>query len=195
MAKDLTHQHIQRIFSVLHRGSDGIVVDDNIVRSWKRCLEGHVIEPTERHQTLIIEQQRLREHHERVESLLQIAGTEIDNLYQQISRSGYAILLTDRDGIILHSVSDPVLHNEFMRAGLWRGAVWSEDQEGTNAIGTCLIEGLPLTVHLDEHYRVNNNLTCSAAPVFDPYGDLLAALDVSSVNCQDSRRSQTHAWH
>jgi len=193
MAKDLTNQHIKRILSVLEEGRNGITIDDNIVRSWKRCLESHTIEPAARHQTLVIEQQRLAEHHERIENLLQIAGAEIDHLYQQISHSGYAILLTDRDGIILHSVSDPVLRNEFMHAGLWRGAVWSEDQEGTNAIGTCLIEQLPLTVHLDEHYRVNNiKLTCSAAPVFDPYGDLLAALDVSSVNCRDSRRSQTH---
>jgi transcriptional regulator of acetoin/glycerol metabolism len=193
MAEDLTHRHIQRVLSVIQQGRNEIFLEDSILRSWKRCLEGYTIEPAERHQTRVIEHPRLVEHYQRMESLLQIAGTEIGNLYRQISHSGYVILLTDRDGVILHSLSDPVLRDDFMRAGLWRGAIWSEDQEGTNAIGTCLIERLPLTVHLDEHYRVNNiKLTCSAAPIFDPYGDLLAILDVSSVNSRDSKRSQAH---
>lgn len=193
MAEDLTHRHIHRVLSVIQQGRRELVLEDSILRSWKRCLEGYTIKPAEQHQTLVIEHPRLVEHYQRMDSLLQIAGTEIEGLYRQISHSGYIIVLTDGEGIILNSVCDPVLRDDFMRAGLWRGAVWSEDYEGTNAIGTCLIEKLPLTVHLDEHYRVNNiKLTCSAAPIFDPYGELLAILDVSSVNSKDSKRSQSH---
>ena len=35
-------------------------------------------------------------------------------------------------------------------------------------------------------------MTCSASPIFDPYGQLLAVLDVSSTNSRDSKQSQFH---
>ncbi|MDU6731849.1 MAG: helix-turn-helix domain-containing protein, partial [Bradyrhizobium sp.] len=65
--------------------------------------------------------------------------------------------------------------------GLWTGAVWSERHEGTNAIGTCLVEKRPLTIDRDQHYLARNTrLFCTTAPIFDEHGQLKAALDVSS---------------
>jgi transcriptional regulator of acetoin/glycerol metabolism len=76
---------------------------------------------------------------------------------------------------------------------LWLGADWSEAREGTNGIGTCLVERQSVTIHRDEHFRGRHTgLTCSASPVFDPHGDLLAVLDVSSARHDVSRQSQFH---
>lgn len=59
--------------------------------------------------------------------------------------------------------------------------VWSEESEGTNGIGTCLVEGRALTIHQDQHFLSRNTLlSCTTAPIFDHEGKVAAALDVSS---------------
>jgi transcriptional regulator of acetoin/glycerol metabolism len=117
----------------------------------------------------------------------------MENLYQQIAGSGFVILLTDTKGTILSSISDPALENDFRRAGLWLGSIWGEDHEGTNGIGTCLSENRALNIHRDEHFRSRNtSLSCSAAPIFDPQGALIAVLDVSSADSADTKASQLH---
>ena len=74
-----------------------------------------------------------------------IASAEIDWLYEYIAESGYALVLTDASGIVLYEQTDPTLQGTFRAAGLRVGADWSERQEGTNGIGTCIAENLPVT--------------------------------------------------
>jgi len=125
--------------------------------------------------------------------VLQIAGNEMSSLHQQLSGAGHAVLLTDARGVILNCVTAPSERKIFERAGLWLGSDWSEACEGTNGIGTCLVERQALTIHQDEHFRGRHTgLTCSASPVFDPHGELLAVLDVSSARPDVSRQSQFH---
>ena len=73
------------------------------------------------------------------------------------------------------------------------GALWDERHEGTNGIGTCLAEAGPVTVHREEHFRgYNVSLSCSAAPILDPHGGIMAVLDASTANSSDSRLIQRH---
>ena len=74
-------------------------------------------------------------------------------LYQRIAGSGYSVILTDNEGVILNSITDPTLTKEFSQAGLRAGAIWTEQQEGTNGIGTCVFEKRPVMVYRDEHFR------------------------------------------
>jgi transcriptional regulator of acetoin/glycerol metabolism len=128
-----------------------------------------------------------------LQQVLHIAGNEMTSLHQQLSGAGHAVLLTDARGVILNCVTAPAERQIFERAGLWLGADWSEACEGTNGIGTCLVERQSLTIHQDEHFRGRHTgLTCSASPVFDPHGELLAVLDVSSARRDVSRQSQFH---
>lgn len=194
MSKDFAARHAAHVSAVVREGTDGPSVETRIALSWTRCMENYRIDPGQTHHTLIIERRHLLEHQERLEKLLEIACFEINNLYQHISRSGFAFLLADNEGVIIKSIIDPSLIDTFTAAGLWMGALWSERHEGTNAIGTCLIEGQPVIVHRDEHFRIRNTgLTCSASPIFDPHSNLIAVLDASSVNSQDSKKSQFHA--
>src|SRR5262249_55229002 len=60
---------------------------------------------------------------------------------------------------------------------------WSEHIEGTNGIGTCIIERRPISVHRDQHFRSRHaGLSCAGAPVFDATGRLAAVLDCSSIS-------------
>lgn len=95
---------------------------------------------------------------------------------------------------MIDSLCHPDERREFQRAGLWLGSVWSEAVEGTNGVGTCLVERQPLTIRRDEHFRGRHTgLSCSAIPLFDPQGGLQAVLNVSSTREELSGQSQFHA--
>ncbi|WP_080663767.1 GAF domain-containing protein [Bradyrhizobium elkanii] len=70
------------------------------------------------------------------------------------------------------------------------GGVWSEEVEGTNGIGTCIVDERPVTVHRSQHFRSRHiNLSCSGAPVFGVDGRLIAVLDVSAIDPELSERA------
>jgi sigma-54 dependent transcriptional regulator, acetoin dehydrogenase operon transcriptional activator AcoR len=125
--------------------------------------------------------------------LLPVARAEMESLYEQIAGSGFAVILADTQGAVLSTITDPSLQREFRHAGLSLGALWDERHEGTNGIGTCLAESGPVTVHREEHFRgYNLTLSCSAAPIIDPHGGIVAVLDASTANSSDSRLIQRH---
>ncbi|WP_085665403.1 sigma-54-dependent Fis family transcriptional regulator [Pseudomonas sp. B5(2017)] len=186
-------RHAQQVHTVAHGGAGEGGSDPSIARSWLRCLEDYHLDPSVIEAPVVLEHGRLLESRERLRQVLQIADHEMNSLHQQLSGAGHAVLLTDARGVILNCVSAPTERRSFERAGLWLGADWSEAREGTNGIGTCLVERQALTIHQNEHFRGRHTgLTCSASPVFDPHGELLAVLDVSSARPDVSRQSQFH---
>ena len=195
MHNDHFSRHAQQVLTVT-RGqelSQGPGSDPSIARSWLRCVEDYHLDPSLTIAPTVLEHGRLLESRERLRQVLHIAGSEMNSLHQQLSGAGHAVLLTDARGVILNCVTAPSERKIFERAGLWLGADWSEACEGTNGIGTCLVERQSLTIHRDEHFRGRHTgLTCSASPVFDPHGELLAVLDVSSAREAVSRQSQFH---
>jgi transcriptional regulator of acetoin/glycerol metabolism len=191
MLEDLANRHVKRVLAAAEAGGGPSEID--IVRSWLRCLESYGIDPAQAHQTPVLEKPHLAERRDRLDPILETAHAEMSNLYRHIAGSGFAIILTDSEGVIIDWIGDPNRADRFTGAGLWPGAIWNEENEGTNGIGTCLVEKRPLTVHCDEHFRARHiGLTCSAAPIFDPYGNLLAVLDNSAVSSEDTRQSQFH---
>ena len=190
---DETAAHAKHILSVLQGTGNPSLFEASIVRSWNRCVNNYGIDAVHSHQPRVLEQFRLREHRERLDDFLEIAQIEVNHLYQQIAGSGFAVILTDSDGVIVNWICDANLSRPFEQVGLWPGAIWNEENEGTNAIGTALIEQRALTIHRNEHFRSRHiHLTCSAAPIFDPQGRLLAVLDISATSSQDSKQSQFH---
>ena len=113
----------------------------------------------------------------------------MEALHAQIVDTQSMVLLTDRHGVILHSLGDSDFVEKARRVALRPGVSWAERHRGTNAIGTALADGRPTTIHADEHFlHANRILTCSCAPIADPYGRTLGALDVSG----DSRGDGKH---
>jgi transcriptional regulator of acetoin/glycerol metabolism len=161
--------------------------------SWRRCLNDFNLDPAVDYQPTVVDQTRIKDLQAEHDELVQIARAEMDSLYEQISGSGYALLLADTSGVILCEKIDPTLKRMFIQAGLIVGAVWSEKREGTNGIGTCAAESRPITIHQSDHFRSRHiGLSCSAAPIHDPYGRVIAVLDASSVSAGGSRESQMH---
>jgi transcriptional regulator of acetoin/glycerol metabolism len=151
------------------------------------------IEPSAPRQIAILNPLSLKELQQRMGELLPVARAEMESLYEQIAGSGFAVILSETQGAVLSTITDPSLQREFRQAGLSLGALWDERHEGTNGIGTCLAEGGPVTVHREEHFRgYNLSLSCSAAPILDPHGVMMGVLDASTVKSSDSRLIQRH---
>jgi transcriptional regulator of acetoin/glycerol metabolism len=189
------NRHTQQVMTLAQGKTqfDGPAADPSIARSWLRCLQDYHLDPGQTMAPTVLEHARVLERREQLQQVLEIASGEMSSLYQQLAGDGHAVLLTDARGVILNSVTANSERKTFERAGLWLGADWSEACEGTNGIGTCLVERQALTIHQDEHFRGRHTgLTCSASPVFDCQGDLLAVLDVSSARQDVSRQSQFH---
>ncbi|MDH2246805.1 sigma-54-dependent Fis family transcriptional regulator [Pseudomonas sp. GD03855] len=187
------HAHQVLSFGDGTSASQGPAADPAIARSWRRCLEQHQLDPTSPRAPCVIESPRLNEHRERLDRVIAVAHWQMNSLHQQLGSSGHAVLLTDASGVVIDSVADQAERAEFQRAGLWLGAVWNEATEGTNGVGLCLLERQALTIRRDEHFRGRHAaLTCSASPVFDAEGGLLAVLNVSSAREDLSRQRRFH---
>jgi transcriptional regulator of acetoin/glycerol metabolism len=161
-------------------GNKALSIDDRILRSWKRCYTDHNLNPERQPEPVIVERSVLKERQEKNCKLSEIAQVEMTNLYQQVAGSGHSILLTDSDGVVINYVGDPIFTSTAAKTSLQTGAVWTEEAQGTNGMGTCLVEKSALIIHQGEHYLAKNTrLTCSAAPIFDPTGEVVAVLDAS----------------
>jgi len=191
---NLATSHASRILHVVENGLQPAGIEPHVTRSWYRCLREYGIEPSApRQKNTVLNSQFLKELQQRMGELLPVARAEMESLYEQIAGSGFAVILSDTQGVVLTTITDPTLQREFRHAGLSLGALWDERHEGTNGIGTCLAEGCPVTVHREEHFRgYNLSLSCSGAPILDPQGMLIAVLDASTANSSDSRLIQRH---
>ena len=117
------------------------------------------------------------------------AAPVMEMLYEQIVNTQSMVVLTDACGTILHSIGDDDFLAKASKVALQPGVNWSESSKGTNGMGTALMNEAPTLVHGDEHFmHANHFLTCSAAPIFDPRGNILGVLDVTG----DQRRYHQH---
>lgn len=158
---------------------DQRAIAEAIARSWRRCMVKGVDEqaPAE---DQIITAQALTQRLEKNRLLLTHAEPEMITLSEQIAHTRSLVILTDSEGVILRTRGEGVEENQ-IRASLLPGASWSEEHRGTNAIGTALVERLPISVQGAEHFMAyHHSLSCSAVPIFAANNHLVATLDVSN---------------
>jgi transcriptional regulator of acetoin/glycerol metabolism len=107
---------------------------------------------------------------------------------------GYAVVVADSNGTIVERRYADAGADRRTERGTHPGAFWAERLEGTNGIGTCLIAERPLNVHREQHFRRRHaDLSGSAAPIYDPFGRLSAALGVVSYETEISDRAHALA--
>ena len=153
----------------------------SLAASWRRSSTLHRLDPADRKPPRRLSEGELRVARERVDLLVHAAQGSLDRLFQAVGGVSCCILLADREGVPVDRRGAASDDPTFEGWGLWTGAVWSEAAEGTNGIGTCIVEQRPLSIHRDQHFFTRNtDLSCTTAPIFDHEGRLAAALDVSS---------------
>ena len=125
-----------------------------------------------------------------LEQTLAAAQEEINAVHAMVRPLGYATLLADPGGVIIECHCRAEDAGLFADCGAQAGAVWTEQAEGTNGIGTCIVEQRPLSVHRQQHFnRRYAGLSCSGAPIFDADGKLKAVLTLASHAGEISERS------
>ncbi len=117
---------------------------------------------------------------ERNRRLFAHAAPVMELLFDQIVKTQSMVVLTDAQGTILHSIGDEDFLEKAGKVALAPGVNWAECTKGTNGMGTALVDETAVLVHADEHFmHANHFLTCQAAPILDPRGNILGVLDVS----------------
>jgi transcriptional regulator of acetoin/glycerol metabolism len=181
-ARPAAHTHSDLFGSLVRRHGAEAPVTDVVKSSWTRCLNSYALDPQELRRPISVERPDLQARRERLGVLLSIARIEMEALSKLMKHSEYSIMLTDRDGVILSHLGDTGFSATARRSGFREGVVWSEREMGTNGMGTCLTAGRPVVIHRTDHFLAQNTaLTCSAAPIFDMRGELIAALDISGA--------------
>ncbi len=152
---------------------------ETIDRSHERCaamglsrIERPDMAPMSSPDLMLVKERNLRLHSH--------AAPVMEMLFEQIVNTQSMVVLCDATGTILHSIGDDDFLARASKVALQPGVNWSEHSKGTNAIGTALVSEVPTLVHADEHFmHANHFLTCSAAPILDPRGNILGVLDVT----------------
>ena len=187
-------RHIETVMQVAghERPAPSALMHDEVIRdSWMRCVHQHKLDPTRMQEAIILPQHQVREHQDQLEEFLHIARHGLETLYQQVAGLGYAVLLTDAQGVTVDFIGDIQLDPSLRKAGLYLGSNWNEQHVGTNGVGTCISTGEALVVHLGDHFDATHiPLTCSAAPIYDAAGQMKAVLDISAMTAPQHKDSQ-----
>lgn len=177
-----TRSHPHRVMEVV--ASPSLAATSPIAASWCRSAHHHGLEPDGAQRRSLLAGADLTLLRQANDALLHVARPVMDQLFTAVGRTGCCVALSNVDGIILDSRATDGDRGMFDQVGLTAGALWSEAVEGTNGIGTCLTERRSVVIHRDQHFAARNiGISCMDAPVHDPAGQLVAALDVSS--CRD----------
>ncbi|MHB1682020.1 MAG: sigma-54-dependent Fis family transcriptional regulator, partial [Bacilli bacterium] len=152
--------------------------------SWQRS-SAFGVDPQENRDPALLDAGMLRQHREEKQSLLQQMEPSLMRLYTWIRHTQSSVIVADTAGYILESIGDPVFLSAADRIHLTKGACWTEQVKGTNAIGTVIVEQEPIAIVGQEHFCVQNQfLCCAAAPIFDRAGNMTAVLDISGYHEQ-----------
>ncbi len=120
--------------------SDAAKVHSLVAASWARSLQTHQLQPNDMISPRRYESGAIAARREALSRVIHVSQAMLDHLHKVLSHSGCSIFLCDADGVILtQRIRDADLPI-FDSAGLTIGADWSEASQGTNGIGTCIVE-------------------------------------------------------
>lgn len=170
--------HARRAFFDEGRQSVDLI-GDAVLRSWRRCSgEGYKVQDTV--DFAPVERSALQLLKERNRTLLHVARPELGSLARSVADAGYASLLTDAFGYALAVEGAIAAHSAPLRHAFREGVDLSESAIGTNAMCVAMSEKTSVSVCGPEHFYADVQLFhCCAAPVFDPQGEVIGAVDVS----------------
>lgn len=171
--------HSDRVLAAVQ--SPQAAATSSVAASWCRSALHHGLDPASTRRGERVDGAHLAALREANGDLLAVATPVLDHLFGSVGRTGCTVILSDIEGVVLEARSSAGDAALFDAIGLSGGAQWSEAAEGTNGIGTCLVEQRPVTILRHEHFASRNiGVSCMDAPIFGPEGGLVAALDVSS---------------
>ncbi|CAN5305679.1 helix-turn-helix domain-containing protein [soil metagenome] len=111
-------------------------------------------------------------------------------LADELANEPVSIILTDASGLVLQRLSPSIALTQALdAAGLAPGFNYSEQNVGTNGIGTALERRAPTVVDGREHYtEFLGGFSCAGAPIMHPItGALIGIIDLTSLATDSNR--------
>lgn len=153
-----------------------------LAQSRARCEENYRLDRSHRSGPNLLTPGELRNVAEPLELLVRVARPELEALLAKLAPANYVVVLSDASGVAVDFVASGEPDRKLWRMGVCAGAHWGEPHVGTNGIGTSITTRSPILVHQRNHFLLKYaELTCTAAPLFDADGRVIATLDASSV--------------
>jgi len=153
-------------------------VRPEIADSWKRC-KSYGVDHIDKKVCVKYGADVNHKIYENAE-LISVSRPIMENVYNIVKGSEFAIILTDKDGYVIEVIGDDSMLEKMDELNFIKGALWTEQAVGTNAIGTSLhIDKAMQTIGAD-HYCINqHSWTCSASPIHDEEGNIIGCINMS----------------
>ncbi|MFJ8248061.1 sigma-54-dependent Fis family transcriptional regulator [Peribacillus asahii] len=159
-------------------------ISKRIAESWFRCKSYNVNPYLDKGRTILAD----NEYEKRItanQELIELSTPYLQAIRKSINDTS-TIILTDVEGVVLKIIAKDASANSLNRINLVQGVKWTENEVGTNAIGTAIEIQEPIHVVGKEHFSVaSHNFSCSAAPIKNSRGELVGILDISNNNIND----------
>ena len=161
-----------------------------IAQSWYRSVNQHRLNPRGHCSKHILTAEEIHHHQAQHQEYLAIASQGVTGLAKRVVQAGFAVLLSDENGITLDARL-PNQRDPYTESGLIVGARWDESIAGTNGIGTTLAAAQAMIIHREEHFLTSNfRLSCSVSPIFDAQGLLRGCLNATCLNSEGPKEAQ-----
>jgi transcriptional regulator with XRE-family HTH domain len=176
---DAAAEALARVREEYHRTGNisGATPRSRVIASWDRC-RALGVDPQQKETPFCGDLDERRTANER---LLRAADPVVGQLADELSDSGYVVVIADAEGRMLEFAGDLDVRRRLARNAFATGGDLSEAALGTNAIGTAIADRRPLQLLGAEHFcEVGVPLTCTAAPIWNPATrEIAGVLDVT----------------
>ncbi len=129
--------------------------------------------------------EELEERRQKNRAWLDVAKTQIEELYRFVAGAGFAVGLVDSEGYMLEMIGDQPILDRLTEFNCVPGSRWTERDVGTSAVSLALAKGIAVQLSDEDHYiRKATGRTCSASPMFDETGRLIGVISMTGMGSE-----------
>ncbi|WP_437882775.1 sigma-54-dependent Fis family transcriptional regulator [Pseudomonas sp. LRF_L74] len=173
-------QLIRRRFADDERLPAACHLPSELEQSWRRSRAAGLTPYSHRLASAPPSRQQIEQTQETHQPLIRHLAPEMQLLWQSLADSRWMVLCIEQSGLIVHGLS---AEREAAFHGLRVGRRIHEGEIGTTAPSCVLQSARPCVIHGSQHYLSElDRFFCTATPIRHPDGQLLAVLDVTSVD-------------
>jgi transcriptional regulator of acetoin/glycerol metabolism len=154
------------------------VINRDIYDSWDKSSSLGV-DPFSQEKPAAVDEQELERRLRKNRYVFQIVEPSMEILFDIINESEYAVILSDREGVIIRVMCGPEMKDICSKINLHEGADYRLESVGTSSINMAIELKKPVQITGCQHYRqIFQHYTSSSAPVLTESGGVLCVLSV-----------------
>ena len=154
------------------------VIKRDIYDSWEKSSSLGV-DPFSLEKPAAVDEQELKRRLRKNRYVFQIVEPSMEILFDIINESEYAVILSDREGVIIRVMCGQEMKDICSKINLHEGADYRLESVGTSSINMAIELKKPVQITGCQHYRqIFQHYTSSSAPVLTESGGVLCVLSV-----------------